>query len=100
MITPIDIEQVSADDSCMQRYEDLRVCILGTKGPVIEAWGLNVLMRYGMARWMQTWDECVMPAPHESNAGSEVPLLVPGTWETDVTILLSNMAINLQEETV
>lgn len=96
---PMDIEPVSSDDSCAQRYEELRACILDTEEKlVLDAWGLNVLMRYGMARWMQTWDECLMPAMHESSASRDDPVLVPGTWEREVTIILSNMAIDLREE--
>lgn len=102
MSTPIDIELSSSDGFCTQRYEDLRASILDLEGSAIEAWGLNVLLRYGMARWIRTWDESVGREPYElpTHSGGD-PLVVPGTWEAEVTILLSNMAFDqLQDKMV
>ena len=78
-----------------ERYEQLRQQALGQSDTLTsDRWGLALLLRHGVAGWMRAWqDPCACSEPP---AGQRVPppVLLPCSWQQEVTALLVNMALS------
>lgn len=71
-----------------ERYEQLRSAALGAVTAAANGRGLALLMRQGMAAWMQAWASCtVVPSPERSGP-TQHPVVRP-----ELVAVLAEMAI-------
>ena len=60
--------------------------------------GLALLMRQGMATWIQTWSACVTLAPATDGREREPRIPLPGGVRGEVTRLLVTMAFSAHQK--
>jgi hypothetical protein len=88
----------AAEPDWVVAYEDLRRAALEADGRVWRVPGVAVMLRAGLAAWMQACRTVVGLAPIVPPAGAPVGGL-PGTVRTEVTVLLAQMALSAATET-
>lgn len=71
-----------------ERYEQLRSEALGVSTNVLRDGGLALLMRNGMALWMQAWASCSAARPLEVTASAQLPAA-----RHDVVTVLAQLAL-------
>jgi hypothetical protein len=71
-----------------QRYEQLRSEALGVSTNVQRDGGLALLMRNGMALWMQAWASCTATHPFEVTQSVPLPAA-----RHDVVAVLTELAL-------
>lgn len=83
-----------------ESYEALRRHILeGRQVLGTDPLGLVLLVRQGVAGWMQGWSEWISPSCSRSVAPPVVPALPTVWWQNQLTVLLAHMATpHLQPE--
>jgi len=77
-------------------YEALRRMALGQRGPDDEpSLGLAILVREGVAAWLQAWTGC--PGLSDPLAPAAPPLWMPSFIHTELAQLWTQMALSHQE---
>jgi len=77
-----------------ERYEDLRSAALGVVTATANSRGLALLMRHGMAAWMDAWVSCVAPPLPPPEHRQQVPRCA------EVVTVLCEMALAAAREGV
>lgn len=78
----------------MARYEQLRCSVLELRFSDDHRGGLALLMREGLAAWIEAWSLCLMPAtPAVASPPQEEPLLPQGL-HGEMVHVLANIALN------
>jgi hypothetical protein len=85
------------DQDWVAAYEDLRRAALEADGRARRAPGVAVVLRGGVAAWMQACRSVAGTAPSVSPGGETVGGL-PGTVRAEVTVLLAQMALSAATE--
>jgi hypothetical protein len=79
-------------------YEALRRLALGQRGAADgPRLGLAILLRHGVAAWLDAWARC--PRPAEPTAPSAPPLGIPSVIHMELAQLWAQMALCHQEAT-
>jgi hypothetical protein len=80
------------------RYEELRQQALGRPSGIPRGQGLALLLRSGVAGWMQAWAQCVVevPAPPKERLGAEASF--PLALHREVTMILAGMVLHGWQE--
>jgi hypothetical protein len=79
------------------RYEELRQQALGRPSGIARGHGLALLLRSGMAGWMQAWAQCsveVVAPPKERLGEDEFPIAM----QREVTLILAGMVLSGWQE--
>ena len=82
------------NEGLIARYEELRQQALGRPSGIPRGQGLALLMRSGIAGWMQAWAQCVVevPAPPKEPLGEEESF--PLAMHREVTMILAGMVLH------
>ena len=87
---------VSLDrDTVINRYEQLRSYALRESFAGEVGLGLALFMRSGMATWVDAWAEYTPVASDKADAHSMVERAVPECLISQVTMLITSMALNV-----
>lgn len=79
------------------RYEELRHNTVERQATFIRH-GLVVLLRYGLATWIQEWSRMPSPSPLPSNGEKPTPRPLPPDTNTEVINVLTAMALGHMRE--
>jgi hypothetical protein len=82
-------------DTAINRYEQLRSYALRESFTGEVGLGLALFMRSGMATWVDAWAEYTPAASDKTDAHSMVERAVPACLISQVTMLITNMALNV-----
>jgi hypothetical protein len=84
----------SPEHDWVTAYEDLRRAALeAPDGPVRRAPGLALVLRAGIAAWMQACRSVTGPVLSARPPSSDTPPVLPGTVRAEVTVLLAEMVL-------
>ena len=94
---PRSISSESCTSECAIRYEALRNQATERHAPVVRH-GLAVLLRHGMAAWLDAWSKVPTPPPRSGKDHRSKPCRVPDGSGAEVVRVLAAMALgHLQE---
>jgi len=95
--SPRAISSEPCTSECAIRYEELRNQATERHAPVVRH-GLAVLLRQGMAAWMDAWSKVPTPPPRSAKDNRSKPCPVPDGSGAEVVHVLAAMALgHLQE---
>jgi len=82
------------------RYEQLRQQALGRPNGIPRGQGLALLLRSGIAGWMQAWAQCVVkaPTPPKERFGEDESF--PIEMHKEVTMILAAMVLYRCQEAI
>lgn len=63
-----------------------------------DGFGLALFLRRGMTAWMQAWSECANPVEAGTRSHPRVDETIPGDMRSQITTLLADMILCLQQE--
>lgn len=88
------------NDGLIACYEQLRQQALGRPRAIPHGQGLALLMRSGIAGWMQAWSLRVatVVAPPEQRPGDDA--IFPCEMHREVTLILAGMVLNGRQEAI
>lgn len=86
------------NDGLIARYEELRQQALGRPGGIARGQGVALLMRSGIAGWMQAWTQCVeaVAGPPKEPLGEDESF--PLALHREVTMILAGMVLHGRQE--
>lgn len=86
------------NDALIARYEALREQALGRPSAIPRGQGLALLLRSGVAGWMEAWAQCVVaiPAAPKQRFGDDDSF--PLAMHREVTMILAGMVLNSRQE--
>jgi hypothetical protein len=93
-MSPIGKNQTSVADH-FTRYETLRSYALERHGPPSRD-GLVILLRHGMAAWINAWSRVSAPRPEPVQAHKSLP--IPDEASVEVVHLLATMTLSHFQE--
>jgi hypothetical protein len=79
-------------------YEQLRRDVIDRSISGSHGLGLALFLRHGMTTWMQAWSEASGSAEPEICSASGVNEIIPPGMRSQLTSLLTNMILSLQQE--
>lgn len=79
------------------RYEELRRNAVERHGPFVRN-GLAVMLRQGLAAWMQEWSRMPAPLPRPSGEERLTPCPLPAGTGAEVINVLAAMALGHMQE--
>jgi hypothetical protein len=93
-------QRAPRDDALIACYEELRQQALGPPCAIPRGQGLALLMRSGIAGWMQAWAQCVatVAAPPKERPGDDA--IFPFEMHREVTLILAGMVLNGRQEAI
>ena len=82
------------NEGLIARYEELRQQALGRPSGIPRGQGVALLLRSGIAGWMQAWTQCVVEvaAPPKEPLGEEASF--PVALHREVTMILAGMVLH------
>jgi hypothetical protein len=88
------------NDGLIAGYEKLRQQVLGQPSGIAHGQGLALLMRSGIAGWMQSWAPCVVEvvAPLKERLGNDA--IFPFEMHREVTMILAAMVLYGRQEAI
>ncbi len=87
------------NDGLIARYEELRQQALGRPSGIPRGQGLALLLRNGIAGWMQAWAPCAVVAmPPKERLGEDASF--PLAMQREVTMILAAMILNGRQEAI
>lgn len=88
------LRRAPRNEGLIARYEELRQQVLGRPSGIPRGQGLALLLRSGIAGWMQAWAPYVMevPAPPQEELGESESF--PLAMQREVTMILAAMVLN------
>ena len=94
------LRRAPRNDGLIARYEELRQQVLGRPPGIPRGQGLALLMRSGIAAWMQSWAPCMVevPAPPKEELGESASF--PIAMHREVTMILAAMVLNGYQEAI
>ena len=97
---PSLLRRAPRNDGLISRYEELRQQALGPRCGIPRGQGLALLMRSGIAGWMQAWAQCVVevPTPPKEQLGEDESF--PLALHREVTMILAAMVLNGCQEAI
>jgi len=100
MPSPPSPRRAPRNDVLIARYEELRQQALGRPGGIPRGQGVALLMRNGIAGWMQAWTQCVVAvaAPPKERLGEDESF--PLAMHREVTMILAAMVLNGCQEAI
>jgi hypothetical protein len=98
MPSPPALRRGPRNDGLIARYEALREQALGRPGAIPRGQGLALLLRSGVAGWMEAWAQCMVaiPAPPQERLGDDE--IFPLALHREVTMILAGMVLNGRQE--
>ena len=92
------LRRAPRNDGLIARYEELRQQVLGRPSGIRRGQGLALLLRSGIAGWMQAWAQSVMevPAPRKEELGENESF--PVAMQREVTMILAAMVLHGYQE--
>jgi len=75
------------------RYEQLRQQALGRPNGIPRGQGLALLLRSGIAGWMQAWAQCVVEVAAPPKERPDVEASFPLAMHREVTMILAGMVL-------
>ena len=96
---PSLLRRAPRNDGLIARYEELRQLALGRPSATPRGQGLALLLRDGIAGWMQAWHPCavVAVAPKERLGEDES---FPPAIHREVTMILAGIVLNSCQEAI
>ncbi len=98
--SPRSLRCAPRNEGLIARYEELRQQVLGRPSGIPRGQGLALLLRSGIAGWMQAWAQCTVevPAPPQErlDPGESFPLAM----QREVTMILAAMVLNGCQEAI
>jgi hypothetical protein len=77
-----------------QRYEALRqLSVAGSLVLGVDPLGLALLLRQGVAGWMQSWSGLIGTTTQAPVAASPMPAISTSSWQQQLTELLAQMSL-------
>lgn len=90
---------VPRNEGLIARYEEVRQQALGRPSGTPRGQGLALLLRSGIAGWMQAWAQCVVePAPPNERRGEDASF--PVAMHREVTMILAAMVLHGWQEAI
>ena len=88
------------NDGLISRYEELRQQVLGRPPGIPRGQGLALLMRSGIAAWMQPWAPCMVEVPAPPKERLDEDESFPLAMRREVTMILAAMVLNGYQEAI
>lgn len=87
-------------DGLIARYEQLRQQALGRPSGIARGQGLALLLRSGIAGWMQAWAQCAVEiaVPVKKRLGEDESF--PMAMHREVTMILAGMVLHGWQEAI
>ncbi len=94
------LRRAPRNDGLISRYEELRQQALGRPSGIPRGQGLALLLRSGIAGWMQAWAQRVVEgaAPPQERLGKEESF--PIEMHREVTMILAGMVLHGCQEAI
>lgn len=90
---------VPRNEGLIARYEEVRQQALGRPSGTPRGQGLALLLRSGIAGWMQAWAQCVVePVPPKEPRGEDASF--PVAMHREVTMILAAMVLHGWQEAI
>lgn len=96
--SPPSLRRAPRNDGLISRYEELRQQALGRPSGIPRGQGLALLMRSGIAGWMQVWAQCVVAVPASPKQRLGEDEIFPFEMHREVTMILAAMVLNDRQE--
>jgi len=84
----------------ISRYEELRQQVLGWPSGIARGQGLALLLRSGIAGWMQSWAPCVVEVPAPPKERLDEDESFPLAMHREVTLILAAMVLHGYQEAI
>ena len=86
------------NDGLIARYEELRQQVLGWPHGIAHGQGLALLMRSGIAAWMQSWAPRLVEVPAPPKEWLDADESFPLALHREVTMILAAMVLSGRQE--
>ena len=98
--SPPSPRRAPRNEGLIARYEELRQQALRQPSSIPRGQGLALLLRSGLAGWMQAWAQCVVdiPAPPKGPLGEDASF--PLALHREVTMILAGMVLRGWQEAI
>ena len=97
---PSLLRHAPRNDGLISRYEELRQQALGRPSGFARGQGLALLMRSGIAGWMQSWAPCLVKVPAPPKERLDEDESFPLAMHREVTMILTAMVLNGYQEAI
>ena len=97
---PSLLRRAPRNDGLISRYEELRQQGLGRPSAIPRGQGLALLLRSGIAGWMQAWAQCVVALPAPPKQRLREDEIFPFEIHREVTMILAAMVLNGRQEAI
>lgn len=97
---PSSLRCAPRNDGLIARYEEVRQQALGRPHGTPRGQGLALLLRSGIAGWMQAWAQCVVDVPAPPNERRAEDASFPVAIHREVTMILAAMVLHGWQEAI